>query len=430
MMFNNNNKHPPSFNKNSYSAVNNGMSIYNPTYDQHIIKPPERNKTHGRISDKLIVDSRDRDKTVYPKPNKYRYNIKDEYKDVISVELVLADIPNSVYNINEGNNQIILNSGDDINNLDNCIKFTLPVGEYTNQSFLDVLNGSKGNIFEKFADSGAYFNFYEDPDTNLIKIQSNKPFSFNLDYNIGDKFIKCNQGDINKYYESIGYNSIDRTLGFIRKLYTAGQKFNGNSANNELPASVTVSGVSGPFTDTVNGFNVYELTTDGSVDVRQIYSKGDYLELGGNLFRVNRTLNKTMFEVLEVGGVAPAAGTISPYWAIYGVNAFELGCPKYVILDIPQFHKLKADPTSIDDAYAVIPLRDGCKTIVDSGAISLDKEIKYFNPPLASLRFIDIKFSDYYNKLVDFKGVDHMLAFRITSLNQPGKYNCFNENTF
>ena len=76
MMFNNNNKHPPSFNKNSYSAVNNGMSIYNPTYDQHIIKPPERNKTHGRISDKLIVDSRDRDKTVYPKPNKYRYNIR------------------------------------------------------------------------------------------------------------------------------------------------------------------------------------------------------------------------------------------------------------------------------------------------------------------------------------------------------------------
>ena len=75
-------------------------------------------------------------------------------------------------------------------------------------------------------------------------------------------------------------------------------------------------------------------------------------------------------------------------------------------------------------------MRDGCKTIVDSGAISLDKEIKYFNPPLASLRFIDIKFSDYYNKLVDFKGVDHMLAFRITSLNQPGKYNCFNENTF
>ena len=136
-------------------------------------------------------------------------------------------------------------------------------------------------------------------------------------------------------------------------------------------------------------------------------------------------------EVLDVGGVAPLINqTITAYWAIYGVNAFELGCPKYVILDIPQFHMLKADPTSIDDAYAIIPLRDGCKTIVDSGAISLDKEIKYFNPPLASLRFLDIKFCDYYNKLVNFKGVDHMLAFRITSLNQPGKYNCFNENTF
>ena len=167
----------------------------------------------------MIVEIETR--VIYPRPNKYRYNIKDEYKDIISVELVLADIPNSVYNINEGNNQIILNSGDDATKLDNCIKFTLPVGEYTNQSFLDVLNGSKGNIFETFTDTsnnGAYFNFYEDPDTNLIKIQSNKPFSFDLDYDIGDKFIKCNQGNINKYYESIGYNSIDRTLGFRQKI--------------------------------------------------------------------------------------------------------------------------------------------------------------------------------------------------------------------
>ena len=433
MMYNNNNKQPPSFNKNSYSSVNNGMSIYNPTYDQFIIKPPERNKTHGRISDKLVIDSRDRDTIIYPKPNKYRYNIKDEYKDIISVELVLADIPNSVYNINEGNNQIILNSGDDATKLENCIKFTLPVGEYTNQRFLDVLNGSKGNLFEIFTDTsnnGAYFNFYEDPDTNLIKIQSNKPFSFNLDYDIGDKFIKCNQGDINKYYESIGYNSIDRTLGFDRKLHTAEQKFNGNSANNELPPSVTITAVSSSL-PTVDGFTVYEITTDNSVDVRQIYSKGDYIEIGGNLFRVYKTLNKTMLEVLSVGGAIAVGGdTITAYWAIYGVNAFELGCPKYVILDIPQFHMLKADQTSIDDAYAVIPLRDGCKTIVDSGAISLDKEIKYFNPPLASLRFIDIKFCDYYNKLVNFKGVDHMLAFRITSLNQPGKYNNLNENLF
>ena len=32
--------------------------------------------------------------------------------------------------------------------------------------------------------------------------------------------------------------------------------------------------------------------------------------------------------------------------------------------------------------------------------------------------------------LVDFKGNEHMLAFRVTCLNQPGKYNNFNENIF
>ena len=137
----NNNRTQP-YNQNAFNPPNSGMSIYNPTYDQFVIKPPERNKTHGRISQKLIVDSRDRDYTLYPKPNKYRYNLEEEYKDVISVELVLGEFPNTVYNIYQKNNQMILKVGDE------CKKFILDEGEYTNDSFLDYLNGSKGNIFQ------------------------------------------------------------------------------------------------------------------------------------------------------------------------------------------------------------------------------------------------------------------------------------------
>ena len=425
----NNNRTQP-YNQNAFNPPNSGMSIYNPTYDQFVIKPPERNKTHGRISQKLIVDSRDRDYTLYPKPNKYRYELEEEYKDVISVELVLGEFPNTVYNIYQKNNQMILKVGDV------CKKFILDEGEYTNDSFLDYLNGSKGNIFQTFADSNdsndAYFNFYLDPDTHILKIQSNKQFTFNLDYNIQDKFLRCNQGDIDKYYQSVHYESIDRTLGFERKAHTAKTKFDERkdcTKNDILEVTVTdVSGVSCTCTD---GYLLHNVTiTPTNIDARQYFSPGDYLEFNSGIYRVKEILNKQQFIVEDFLENGKPTGTITPYFAIYSNRAFDLGCPEYIILDIPQFHYLKGREPSIAESYAIIPLNEQCKTIVNSGHISLDKEIKYFNPPLARLNHMDINFLRYDGSLVDFKGNEHMMAFKITCLNQPGKYNNFNENLF
>jgi len=438
MYYSNNNQNNQNqvFNKNSYLEANNQMAMVNPTYDQFIIKPPDRNKTHGRISQKLIVDSRDRDIINYPNPNNYKYKIKDEYKDVISVELVLADIPNTVYNIYEKNNEMILSIvGED------CKKFKIPHGEYSNESFLNVLNGSKGNIFQIFASNNdTYFNFYEDPDTNLIKIQSNKQFTFNLNYNTDDKLLKCNQGDINKYYESINYNSIDFTLGFDRKQYTGESKYNneyGLNCDNNLPTNIEIDSVSTSSSFiSEDGYTLYQIKIQNinKYDCRKFYSVGDYLTIENNLYRIDEIVNKTTMNIKDFlnHSISPVSGdNISVYYAIYATRAFELGCSKYVILKIPQFHMLKADPTSIDDSYAIIPLEGNkCKTIINSGSSPLDKDIKYFNPPLDRLQTLDIKFLRYDGSLVNFKGVDHMLAFRITCLNQPGKYNNFTENLF
>jgi len=413
-----------------------------PTYDQHIIKPPERNKTHGRISDKLVIDSRERDMVKYPSPSKYRFYLNEEYKDVISVELVLARIPNSIYNITDDNNEMIFN----INN--NLIKFYIPKGEYTNESLIEVLNGSKGNIFEELVNNpeydNMYLNFYWDEETNFIKIESNKEFTFNLNYTIKDKFIKCNQGDINLYYESIKYNSIDKTLGFQRKAHVAESKYDGRNclskigkcdASQNVVPTMTIADVSGALVDEdVNGYPVYQITINENYDLRRIYNVGDYIEIGSpkHVYRVLKVLNPKVFwvEDIESTGALANGQTIYPYYAIYGTMSFEIQCPPYVILDIPQFHLIKANATSLDDAYAIIPLRHGCKTIVDSGAISLDKEIKFFNPPLARLDCFDVNFLNFENKHVDFNGKDHMLAFKVTTLNQPGKYNNFNETLF
>lgn len=427
----NNNRTQP-YNQNAFNPPNSGMSIYNPTYDQFVIKPPERNKTHGRISQKLVVDSRDRDYTLYPKPNKYRYDLEEEYKDVISVELVLGEFPNTVYNIFQKNNQIILSLGEDENRV--CKKFILDEGEYTNESFLDYLNGSKGNIFQTFADSNdandAYFNFYLDPDTHILKIQSNKQFTFNLDYNIQDKFLRCNQGDIDKYYQSVHYESIDRTLGFARKAHTAETKFD-ERKDCTLNDIQKIVGITSSLLTTTTGYVRYSIKTS-QVDMREYFSTGDYLDFDTKgIYRIVEIINKNEIIIEDfLSNGDPNGSDINPYYAIYSDRAFDLGCPEYIILDIPQFHYLKGREASIAESYAIIPLNEKCKTIVNSGHISLDKEIKYFNPPLARLNHMDINFLRYDGSLVDFKGNEHMMAFKITCLNQPGKYNNFNENVF
>ena len=60
---------------NVFSSFPNGgaqqLEMVNPTYDQMIIKPPEKNKTHGKRTTRIIVDSRTRDKILYPDPSQY-----------------------------------------------------------------------------------------------------------------------------------------------------------------------------------------------------------------------------------------------------------------------------------------------------------------------------------------------------------------------
>jgi hypothetical protein len=81
------------------SSINKNLQQVNTDYDPYIIKPPDRNKTHGSISRHLIIDSRDRDYLIYPNSNKYRIEVPQEWKDVVSMELTLAQIPNTFYNI-------------------------------------------------------------------------------------------------------------------------------------------------------------------------------------------------------------------------------------------------------------------------------------------------------------------------------------------
>lgn len=75
-------------------------SIYDITVNSNT-KPATKNQAV------LVIDSADRDHTLYPNPNRYKIQLKNGgYRDVIMVELKYAQIPNSAYIINESNNKL------------------------------------------------------------------------------------------------------------------------------------------------------------------------------------------------------------------------------------------------------------------------------------------------------------------------------------
>jgi len=122
-----NNPYPDAFGKRP-------MNIASPLYDQYIMKPPKANVTHGSIHDTEVICSEDRNMESYENPNQYVVKLKDIYKNVTSVSLISACIPNSAYLINERNNLLHLSIGDG----GTC--YDIEPGDYTEDELKDAIN--------------------------------------------------------------------------------------------------------------------------------------------------------------------------------------------------------------------------------------------------------------------------------------------------
>lgn len=65
----------------------------------------------------LVIDSRQRDFTLYPNPSFYRIPLGDEYKNITSIELNGAIIPKTSYNVHSTNNYIDFSIGSSITSI-------------------------------------------------------------------------------------------------------------------------------------------------------------------------------------------------------------------------------------------------------------------------------------------------------------------------
>lgn len=408
----------------NFSDFPNGISqrMQQPSLDYNplIIKPPERNKTHGTITKHLVIDSRDRDYLKYPSSSRYRIEVTEDLRDVTSIELSLGQIPNTYYNIAENNNMFYIS---DENN--NIFGIKIDDGQYTNSLLIDTLNGKYGNLFNDF---GSKLNFSRNDINLTLRMQSDTYFGYNLNYeknnncsapglNYGIQYTNPNQ-------KPCAFNSIDTTIGFLNKTYQS-ETINLKNINVNVGEITNLSKLS------ENDYNLYKMDIDqNDVDFKKIFVVGDYFILSDGTTNYKcriyeiQNFNTIIFETLDnTQDPTVLSGNIfEPIYIIHSPNIFQLNTKPYVILKIGEARLLNSINAS-NNCYTIIPLSYTADSIVNQSTTPVHGVIKYFNPPLGKLFYMDIEFLNYDGSLFNFRGQENMLLFIISMLNQPGKYN-------
>ena len=372
------------------------MTIVAPTYDQHIIKPPKANVTHGRIHDTEVICSEDRNFTIYPNPSNYVIKLKDIYKNVTSVTLFNACVPNTAYLVGERNNLIYFRETA-------CDKLVaeIPCGDYTCAQDLATaieLTMNNVSIDHNFPEKSSTYTVTVDKLKNKICISSDLQGGdhlFSLD------FYGCSEPHDGRTRAVYPTRSIGRVIGFPRKnfLYAAGK------------ASVTKG------SDIVNGDAKSMFTKD--FEVGDIF----YVEDCDKIFTILSINSDTEIIVdppapCNASCVCLAKGKhISPY-------KYDLSYDSFIVLDILELENVRSNSTPVDRAFAVIPMvfPHNTKNFVISPSGGVPPYTKYFNQPLARLDRLTIQFKDKDGNTVNFNGVENVLEFRIHTLNASGKY--------
>lgn len=418
-------------------GINPNMKIATPTYDQITIKPPDKNKTHGKKTTRLIVDSREREIDLYPDPSKYTLELEHEERDVVSVELSQANIPNSFYNIYHYEDNGILYANNIIhlhlivNGNDMSRIFELPVGKYKNYNILEeqlqilvnninIYTSPYFEIGSKIINSAILINtltskleFIIIPNQNNFKDVDSFYFEFIEKTNCTTLNIPTKNKKYPKY-------SIGSILGFNKK--NAGE-FKGTISCNNGDVNIY-----GNLTDFINDFSNCDkypkIIVQSQIDTYGISVPGSTPLEVERVVSNNHIILKNPYTGLSFSNKKFYPLTIiSP-------NVIELDCDKYIILDIRELHRLKSNTDTIEDRFAIIPIDYlKCSTKLNIGTIPTQREIKYFNPPHSRLSKMNIAFYRYNGDPLHFNGVNHILDFNITALNQASKYNDINSGT-
>lgn len=417
---------------NPYPEAINGqrpMTIVDPTYDQIIVKPPRQNVTHGHIPVQQFVSSKDRNFTLYPNVGSYVLHLNDTYKNVTSVTLNAASIPNTASLINSRNNRFCFQEEEQECE---CTCVELPTADYTSLQ-LSVELESHINANTIYAPATPY--------TVIANSLTNK-FEIALDLSIGCYFKLCFYGgsekNDNRTRAIYPKNSIGPIIGYDRKdyLYGSGKLVQAENVVVGSPSTAVtrLTGYNTKFLDELSSLQMtmYPASTLGAHGYGKICIPGCLNEMGTDVYDIYDFESDTSILVEpQIADVNCIDNSCFIPWIHKAPNKYDLSSDSFVVLDIPELASnssaggtLVANSAAVANSFAVIPMvfPHNTKNFVISPFSGFSPVVRYYNPPIPRLSKLTIKFLDYDGNIVDFEGIDHFLEFRIVTVNQPGKY--------
>jgi hypothetical protein len=352
------------------------------------LDPPKKSKVLSKHN--VIIDSRQRDYSIYPYPNSYLIELMESYRSVERIELIAAMMPKTEYNVNSDNNLLLVTisgvqqalyltpgqyliGSNSVTNINYTANGATPVSGLISE-VVRVLNThvNSANGFNVFLASIPGNNNGTGVNASVLNriIITNTTVNFSIDFT-------------NANYSS---GSPYRLLGFLNQKYTS--NLNNNYYGSDNLGTCTPNNLQSGTTHTIGIPSIsslfdYDLADDPNYIIMD-------LEFG------NRSADRT--EAIDVANNQKFAVII------YDANEPD---------NIETFN---INNTNVQVSVSRKPGR--LKALKGS---DFDKKIITFDPPITIENF-KITFYKYDNTLYDFHNREHLLTFEVDVADYDPKY--------
>ncbi len=462
---------------NRYSKFPQGIDQRLPmpiSMKNDLILTPNHENLHANSSKEpfcLLVDSRDRNMEFYPSANSYVIDIP-RYKDVLSMELVAADIPHTGFNIDIDCNVLYIAVTQDMFRLyyngirtdgNSYISVVVPPGYYEAS---DLISNSGG--------TDVYYQFYYNPtpigyswntgaiaqslrlatqaagyNINFAVVFNVKTLKFTI---ISDSYFSILTRDMDvdnnqvkpSYFENgiiaqtantVYDSNVDRFTLLKNGIYS----ILGFDIKNYHPYANTYSYIANPLPGGGSGLLDGAFNIPGSVQPaigNNYYYPTPYPVTYTNPYNPSNPCDVTQTGLPIVAGTV-GASTYIVYSSPFRAN---LTGEKYIILDIPELN-YRDITSSANPNYFMRVLLDTNLNIttvqnptltnlaimnttkcIKSSDIGNNRCIKYFTPSQGVISKLTIRWFKHDGTPYDFQGQEHTLTFEIVTVKQTATY--------
>ena len=359
-----------------------------------LTKVERENPKNSKVTSKhtVIVDSRQRNYSIYPYPNFYLVELMEPHRNVERIELIAAMMPKTEYNVNTENNLLLVT----VNGVQHqCV---LTIGQY-------LIGSNVPGTINYIADGSSNCNFGFIAELNRV-LQIVEP-----NFNAFLATLPGGSGGTGQYASILNRivitNSVSPfSIDFINENYSSGSPFRVMGFNKQVYQSA------------INSVNIYGSDNKGTCTSTDLQSGTTHIiseHAVSSVYDYNlKDDPKYLIMQLEFGNKSADR-----------IESSDIATNQKFAIVIYDAN----DPDNIESYNASVNAGDPVKIKIERKAGTLkalkgsdfDKKILTFEPPL-TLENFKVSFSKYDNTPYNFHNREHQLTFELDVADYDPKY--------